>query len=217
MLNPISHIWMINPLFASQQGGWQLVSPSALSVDFSTNTTACGTTYFDFLWLDPSGTNHEFPVTTFSSTCGGGSTPSDDALAGDSSGYHMYVTNFSNAKVYAPDGTLVCQSPAVTDANNHYIDLKDTNGNFYTQTFGDEVPPGFFDTTGRQPVQSYVNSPGSLNSQGSYSQYAVTYATIPVKTAFGQSGVTEFSGFLTVIQSELPPQSAQRIIRRLDL
>lgn len=201
MLNPISHIWMINPLFASQQGGWQLVSPSALSVDFSTNTTACGTTYFDFLWLDPSGTNHEFPVTTFSSTCGGGSTPSGDALAGDSSGYHMYVTNFSNAKVYTPDGTLVCQSPAVTDANNHYIDLEDTNGNFYTQTFGDEVPPGFFDTTGRQPVQSYVNSPGSLNSQGSYSQYAVTYATIPVKTAFGQSGVTEFSGSLTVIQS----------------
>ncbi|MHB8527434.1 MAG: RHS repeat domain-containing protein [Candidatus Acidiferrales bacterium] len=197
MLNPIQNVWMINPLFASPQGGWQLVSTSALKVYFSTFTTNC-TTYFDFLWLDASGTDHEFPITT--STCSLGS-PNGDAFAADSSGYHMYVTNYSNAKVYAPDGTLVCEAPAVTDSNNHYIDAEDANGNFYTQTYGDQLPPGFFDTTGRQALQSYATAPTTFNSQGTYSQYGVTYASIPVKTAFGQSGVTEYSGSITVIQS----------------
>jgi len=198
LLNPIQNVWMINPLFATLQGGWQIVSPSALNVYYSTDTSGSCTTYFDFLWLDASGTQHAFPITT--DTC----FPSDangDALSADSSGYHMYVTNYNNVKVYAPDGTLVCQSPAATDSKNHYIDAEDANGNYYTQTYGDELPPGFFDTTGRQAIQSYSSAPASFNSQGQYSGYGVNVVSIPVKTAFGESGVTEYSGSITVIQS----------------
>ena len=200
-VNPIQHVWMVNPVTAGQEGVWHLASTSALNVYYSALYDGSLVTYFDFLWLDASGTEHQFPITTGTSVH---NTPTGDAFAADSSGYHMYVTNYTNAKVYAPDGTLVCQSPAVTDSNNHYIDVEDTNGNLYSETYGNELPQGFFDTTGRQAIQ--IAQPFVLNSQGGYSQYSVTYATIPVKTAFGQSGITEYSGSITVTQSiTLPP------------
>lgn len=44
-----------------------------------------------------------------------------------------------------------------------------------------------------------------LNSQGATSRFTVTTASIQVSTSFGKSGITEFSGTLTVIQSILLP------------
>jgi YD repeat-containing protein len=105
----------------------------------------------------------------------------------------MYVTNFTNAVVRAPDGSQVY--PSTEDANGNY---------FSTDANGDVV-----DTLGRTPVTKAVNGSQTtytvVNSQGTQSVFTVTTTSIGVATAFGVSGVTEYSGSLTVIQSVTLP------------
>jgi len=105
----------------------------------------------------------------------------------------MYVTNYTQATVFAPDGTQVF--PTVEDFNGNYFS-KDGNGNV-------------IDTLGRTPVSVTTNCNGDptktcyaiLNSQGTTSTtVTVTTTSISVNTAFGQSGVTEYSGTLSTIQ-----------------
>jgi len=107
----------------------------------------------------------------------------------DSSGFHMYVTNYTSATIFAKDGTQV------------YPSYKDTNGNFFTSDGNGNV----IDTLNRTPVTKTVNGSSTyydvLNSQGSTSRYTVTTATVNVNTNFGQSGVTEYSGPFTAIQT----------------
>lgn len=94
----------------------------------------------------------------------------------DSSGFHMYVTNYTSATIFAKDGTQV------------YPSYKDTNGNFFTSDGNGNV----IDTLNRTPVTKTVNGSSTyydvLNSQGSTSRYTVTTATVNVNTNFGQSG-----------------------------
>jgi hypothetical protein len=158
--------------------------------------------YYDFIWTAPDGTQHSFSTidlihdTTTGNLCGG-STPNGDAFADDASGYHMYVTNYTSAAVYAPDGTQV------------FPTVKDTNGNFFSRDGNGNA----IDALGRTPVTYIANGTGCtasycyniLNSQGSTSQIKVTTQTISVNTNFGQAGLTEYSGTITVIQSiQLP-------------
>jgi hypothetical protein len=104
----------------------------------------------------------------------------------------MSVTNYSDASVWAPDGTFF--HPYVTTGP------KDTNGNYVSTSV---------DTLGRTPVtkttngnQIYYDIP---DSRGSTRRYTVTTQTINVSTNFGQSGVSEWSGTVTVFQSiQLP-------------
>lgn len=126
-------------------------------------------------------------------TCGSPS-PSNNGTSTDASGYHLYLTNWTDAVVYAPDGTQV------------YPQVKDTNGNYYSapNNNGDVTDP-----VGRQPITTSVSGNTItykvLNSQGSSSPstFVVTTESIPVSTAFGQSGVTECSSScnITVISS----------------
>jgi hypothetical protein len=162
------------------------------------------TDYVNFTWTEPDGTTHTFygiDTWRMASICGGGTSPSGDALADDASGYHMYVTNYTHATVYAPDGTQVF--PTVQDTNGNYFS-GDGNGNV-------------IDTLGRTPVTYVANGTGCtatycyniLNSQGSTSQIKVTTQSISVNTNFGQSGLTEYSGTITVIQSiQLPDNTS---------
>ena len=150
--------------------------------------------YQNFTWTSPDGTPHVFPITTKAviSSCGGTDITSGNALATDSSGFHMWVTNFAQAAVYAPDGTQVY--PTAQDSNGNYFS-KDSNGNVV-------------DTLGRTPVTVTTSCNGNasqtcydiLNSQGGTSRLTVTTTSISVNTAFGQSGVTEYSGTITAIQ-----------------
>src|SRR6266567_1053683 len=69
---------------------------------------SCDATYTDFNWTDPAGVAHFFPVKTIqlvnpSNQCAT-DTPTGDAFATDSSGYHLYVTSYTGGKVYGPDG-----------------------------------------------------------------------------------------------------------------
>ncbi len=95
----------------------------------------------------------------------------------------------------APDGTQL------------YPNVKDTNGNYFSLDQNNNV----IDTLGRTPVTKTVNGTTTtyalLNSQGLRSSVTVTTTTISVSTAFGQSGVTEYSGTLTVIQKITLPDN----------
>jgi len=103
----------------------------------------------------------------------------------------MTVSNYTSATVLAPNGTQV------------YPNVEDTNGNFFSNS------GSIVDTLGRTPVTVTTSCNGNshqtcynvLNPQGGRSTYTVTTTSINVSTAFGQSGVTEYSGSLTVVQS----------------
>lgn len=115
----------------NSMGGWRLVTGgepgtvTSLIANVPCDTPPpikTRTRFFNFTWTAPDGTSHLFPITTMRDTtiCQEG-IPSGSAMAEDSSGYTMSVTNFSSATVFAPDGTQVFPS------------VMDTNGNFFPQ------------------------------------------------------------------------------------
>lgn len=190
-------------------GGWRMISSgTAGTVNSISMHPLCDTpppyhsytTHVGFSWTAPDGTIHQFHeiFTEYDPLfCDQGNTPTSDAFASDASGYHMYVTNYTTAVVYAPDGTQV------------YPTVEDTNGNLFSTDASGNV----IDTLGRKPVVVTTNCNGNssqtcydiLNSRGSTSRITVTTTTINVNTNFGQSGMTEYSGPITVIQSiQLP-------------
>jgi hypothetical protein len=194
---------------ANSQGGWTFATAGVGgTVSPSTRTSYCyqgrillGVTvnYSDFVWAQR-GTRRVFPIhTRLVDGCTGSDVSTGAAYATDSSGYHMYVTNYESATVYAPNGTVVYPSSEGTDPNGNYYTL-DPNGNV-------------IDTLGRTPVIVTPSCNGNsnqtcydiLNSQGASSRVIVTTESIPVNTLFQKSGVTEYSGNMTVIQSvQLP-------------
>jgi len=152
-----------------------------------------------FNWTDPSGAVHSFPVQTqqpVSGFCSGSSvqyvlpnTPSASGYAADGSGYSVSVTNYTNATVHDARGNQVY--PIVADRNGNSYST-DANGNLV-------------DTIGRTPIlkstsgnQTYYDV---LTIGGARKRYTVTTQTINVHTAFGQSGVSDYSGSLTAIAS----------------
>lgn len=89
-------------------------------------------TYSPFIYVAPDGTQHSFPATTvaplYPGICGGSGTPNATAYASDGSGYYISITNYTNATVYAPDGTAMAPDGAIWP-----ITVKtDPNGNQYT-------------------------------------------------------------------------------------
>jgi hypothetical protein len=198
-----ARIWQINSTSNSWQptnvanslGGWRFVTtydPGTVSQTLT--TTTCGPsqviqTWQAFVWTDPLGTQRVFPITTTQNQCTGVNTATGDAYAEDSSGFHMYVTNFQTATVFGKDGAQV------------YPSAKDTNGNF----FSTDANGNLIDTLNRTPVKKTVSGSNIfydvLNSQGGTSRFTVSTVTVNANTAFGQSGVTEYSGAFTAIQS----------------
>ncbi len=93
--------------------GWRLVTTADAGTVTPTSTAHnCGTPYYNvyspFTWAAPDGSQHVFPITTQQDFgCGATQTSSGDALAEDSTGYHMYVSNYTQAVVYAPDGSIL--------------------------------------------------------------------------------------------------------------
>ena len=215
-----SHIWtrvLVNQSYTWQPvnvggqpaawGGWRLVTSVGTGggVNYLTSSGVCYTrvgninvphyytTYGPFSWMAPDG--HLVPFgglqTNRGNTCMTAS-PSFDSIATDASGYHIYVTNYTSAVVYAPDGTQV------------FPNVKDTNGNFYSapNSNGDVT-----DTRGQMPITTTINGTTITyqvqSSQASPYTITVTTESIPVNTLFGQSGVTECSTncTVTVVQS----------------
>jgi YD repeat-containing protein len=207
--------WQPTNLPVSNWAGWRLVTNPALGggTNYTTQILSCSCPeppchntpkyyiYSNFTWTDPYGTVRTFPMSTeYDPHNCDSNDPTASALANDSSGYLMSVTNYTQISyVKAPDGTTV------------FPGFEDTNGNYFSTDSGGNV----IDTLGRTPVKVTTNCNGNsalicydvLNSQGSTSRYTVTTETINVHTNFGQSGVTEYSGSLTAVQTIMLPDN----------
>jgi hypothetical protein len=165
-------------------------------------------TYKNFSFKDPYGTTRTFSTVTtqgIQTRCGTHpSNASGNSFASDSSGYHVYVTNFTQAVVYGPDGEQVSGT------------IKDTNGNstsgpncqYATSVFntGFNPTPGICnltDTLGRSLVSASLNGNtlvlSILNSQGGTSTYTITLENVNYNTNFSSGNPA--SGSLQVIKS----------------
>jgi RHS repeat-associated protein len=169
------------------------------------------TTYSPWIYSGPDGTQHSFAVTTeepnYPGHCGNTGFPNASGYASDGSGYYISITNYTNATVYAPDGTSM-----VPPSNGTWGPIKDSNGNLYSQT-GNGLPAGwkYNDTLNRTFVLETNNANGNPvnynveNAEGGTSTFTVKLGTINVNTSFGQSGVLEYSGAITAVNEiDLP-------------
>lgn len=188
------------------EGGWRLVASgdSGWASYGETDDGWCNVwqdyrtaTFSPFIWSTPDGTQHSFPIATITalhpSNCPiSNDTPTGSAFASDGTGYYMSVSHYTQAVVYAPDGTIV-HNDGTPNAP------KDTNGNYYVQG------TNLRDTLARTPATTTINGNtityALLNSQGTTTTYIVTTEVIPVHTNFYGLGYGEFSGNMAVIQS----------------
>jgi RHS repeat-associated protein len=193
----------------SAWGGWRLVTPAAGQVTYQTVPSTCAqragnviiylpyTIYQNFQWVAPDGHHINFGGSTNTGTSCKTAVSTFSGASKDDLGYHISVTSYTSSTTFAPDGTQL--SPTI----------KDTNGNFYSapNSAGDVT-----DTIGRTPVTTTTNGStityAVTNSAGSTSNFVVTTESIPVNTLFGQSGTTEFSGNITVVQSLTLPDNS---------
>ncbi|HEV2987795.1 MAG TPA: RHS repeat-associated core domain-containing protein [Candidatus Angelobacter sp.] len=181
----------------NSMGGWRVVSSANPgTVTFDSSSVSCDGTNFllqftNFVWQGPDGTRRKFPIATAQGQGCPGDTPSGDSFAADASGYHMYVTGYQNAVVYAKDGTQVF--PAIQDTNGNHFST-DANGNVIDTLARTVV------TTTTSGNQTFYDV---LNSQGKTSRITVTTRSIQVATFFrhDQSGITDDQEMITVVDS----------------
>jgi YD repeat-containing protein len=187
--------------------GWRLITgeePGTASNSQSFTQCGCGqvpcalrTTYKDFVYQEPDGTNYRAPksftLNSSPSYCGG-AVATGSAYSSDNSGYRFVVTN-GVTSIFAPDGTLVA-GPG--------LQVQDTNGNFSTYSAGNVT-----DTLGRIPVitsgsgnQTFVDY---LNPQGGRSRIILTTVPLALATQFGTGG--EYTGTLPALQSIFLPDN----------
>jgi len=177
--NPYAPVW----------GGWRIVTSrdpghtTYSEYDYGNCRYASDYTYARYspwYYVAPDGTQHTFPVTTlmpfYPGHCGNSGTPTAAGYANDGSGFYISITNYTNAIVYAPDGTSLVGNS------------KDTNGNYASYNW--------IDTLGRT-LLTQTNSAGVYtlqvpNSLGGQSTYTVRTGSIYVCTNFGQQYVGEW-------------------------
>ncbi len=202
------------PSLPTTWGGWRLITSAGTGsgVTYTITSGVCYTRdgqieiphpyiiYDNYNWVAPDG--HSVPfggatISTSNNPCES-SYPNYSGISRDARGYHIAVTNYTTAVVYAPDGTQV------------FPNVKDTNGNYYSapNSNGDVT-----DTRGQVPITTTVNGASITyqvaSSKGSTAPYTVgvTTESIPVNTLFGVTGVTEYSGSITVIKTITLPDS----------
>ncbi|MGC2831876.1 MAG: RHS repeat-associated core domain-containing protein, partial [Candidatus Acidiferrum sp.] len=195
--------------------GWSYTAATAGTLtEADLGWQACGA---DFTWTDGYSTTHYFALPNIETVS---SNPNQcpmtgDAFATDSTGFHLYYNYTGYAiSIYAPDGTRVWSQTPEIDSHGNFVLAKDANGNYFSKT--DDSNSWVLDTLGRIPAKVSTCGTGGgpcyaiSNSQGdsNRSNYVTAVATISVNTAFGQSGVTEYSGTLNVLQSITLPDNS---------
>ena len=215
-----SRIWQINTNGASQawgqdtSAGWHVqLGFSNQDVTMDNSSVPCGTgsytLYNNYRWTDEHRTAHFFPI-SIAANIPTGCTPPANVLTGyatDSSGFFISANAASPTipNILYPNGTTF--TPA-NDFDNT-AKITDPNGN---QLLLDTASAILTDTLGRQPNYSFFAQNPAFsepNSQGGTSTYQPSQGVVPATTAFGQSGVAEFSGNVSTFQSiSLPDGSS---------
>jgi RHS repeat-associated protein len=195
----VSGVWQPTNV-ANSLGGWRFILTGGPgSVSYSTypwndGNGNYGNTFMYFTWSAPDGTTHSFPLKTY--TAVSNPSPNAQGIATDASGYYMYVTGYTTAAVYAPDGTQV------------YPSEKDSNGNY----FGKDANGNLTDTSSGAPVTARTCGSNTCydvwNSQWGLSTYTVKTQSVSVSTNFAQPSTTEDSGsFAAISEVDLPDNS----------
>jgi RHS repeat-associated protein len=223
---------------AALLSGWALhITPQAsitassvvqFSCTFS-GTTSNSATLENWYFIDDQGTTHSFPGSLIKNKClQDPGISSWSGYASDGSGYFLSITNYVNAKIYAPNGeqssALNTQYfPAVEQYGQPAVPYKDANGN-YVSTVVSTAATFIVDELGRTPLVSTAIATDSAgnpteidfslpNGSGNSSTYRAVVSNIPVYTALspypGASNYIEYQGTLSVItQLTLPNGTA---------
>jgi RHS repeat-associated protein len=141
------------------------------------------TIYNNWRYFDRFGILHSFPNAQtyfYTSPCGSGTT-SDQQTASDGSGYELFA-NGGSGYVVSSSGTTL-GSTLATDRNGNEISVN-SNGVF-TDTLGTTVLT--MSGTAPNPVTFTYTAPSGANVA-----YTVKYASYPIQTNFGCSGITEY-------------------------
>lgn len=144
--------------------------------------------YFNYKYVDVMGTLHGFlSVSVIYNDCSGTTTGTTTAYADDSSGYYLGAGTpdapfvRSPGGIYSPGGTVI-----------------DTNGNYTTKTVVSSTENDWTDTAGRIALK-VVTIPSSitysfLDPSGGYPTAVLNLQNTNIKTAFGCTGVIEYTG-----------------------
>ena len=181
--------------------GWNLTSPVG-SIPHTYSTGTCYyiqgehvypyTTYLyqNYEYIEPNGTVHSFPtkyVIVPSPCTGHGTYISGSQYATDGSGYFINISSPTAPVVYSPSGLKITSNS-----------LTDTNGNSITETVVNSSETDWTDSSGRVALK--IVSSGSsvqyeaLTPSGTYDTTTLTLTSQNVKTNFGCSGITEYTG-----------------------
>ncbi|HEV2992214.1 MAG TPA: hypothetical protein VG759_27515 [Candidatus Angelobacter sp.] len=186
--------------------GWRVTRGSSDVVVFGNtslhNCTGGGvyTTFSGFFSLEGTGTARSFPVTVNQDDggCPGFNTGAQDGFATDSSGSHIFIgADGSLLNIFSKHGSQL--EPEKDSNGNKLLDgSSDTSGRTFLQT------PGCNENNCNASAGSYQ----VLTSSGNTSTYTVTNSSVPATTAFGVTGVTEFSGTVQMISNISLPDSS---------
>jgi hypothetical protein len=180
-------------------GGWRLTVPGLEEVEGVSSGCA-----IDYETFAANGTQHWFYVSLGTGTLASGcSLSTASTYAVDSSGLELVATYSKpnvNVQIYGPDGAYLfgaqIGASLPEDANGNYVQsADDVNGSqvlVSNDTLNRQILSApatnclFTSSTGFQYNKCYQIA----TSQGS-SQYNLTFADIPLKTNFQQSGISE--------------------------
>lgn len=176
--------WSLVP-YPDGSPGWSLQQISGY-VTFQSTSTIChpvgaSVHAYNYAYVEPNGTQHPLPL-NFTTSCSGKMSGTTSGYATDSSGY--YAGSYADV-ITDPSGIQI----------KPQIQVMDTNGNYMTQS------TGMTDSTGAVALKITT---GSSSDTYQYQDTTGTYRTITValqnynlKTNFGCSGVSEFTGGTT--------------------
>jgi RHS repeat-associated protein len=204
---PDGTIWL--PSSNNAYFGWTTsYNTGGVSYKYQTGKSFCNrvqleftyiTEYSNYQYTDPYGTPHSFNLSwdNTDDTCTGQNTTTGTftSYATDGSGYYAVISasNPAPPTIYAPNGVII-GSAGLTDINGNYIS---------STTSGSETD--WTDSAGRVALKVITGTSTiqyeALNPSGGYETTTLNLQNLPVKTNFGCSGITEYTGTVSVPQS----------------
>lgn len=181
--------------------GWNLGSPIG-NIPFQYTSSTCtyivGHTpqtgpvklYQFYEYVEPDGTRHSFSVeyiSRYQLCTGGGNSGTWSGYATDGSGFYIDISTPSAPIVYSPNGTKITPSS-----------LTDSNGNVVSATYVNSNETQWTDSAGHVAL-TVITSTSSVQYQfpdptGGTQTVTVNLSSQNIETAFGCSGVGEYSG-----------------------
>ena len=185
--------------------GWQKDFPAGGIVQFESDTSEpikCEpggqfytvTYYSGFSFTDVLGTGHGFPINFRQSQCPAQNGGTKTGYASDASGIYMDATNPNNITVKTKNGAIPINGNGSST---------DVNGNFVTKTIQSSTETDWKDSIGNTALKIlYTGSSTNptqiqyefLDGSGNYQTITLKFTQRNVHTAFGCSGVGEYSG-----------------------